>query len=72
MCLVPFMPSIQRATFPKINLEILVSLQEVFSTLTSPCQTIFDTQKKKNCIVIEFLLASIATRVIRQLFKSLK
>ena len=47
MCLVPFMPSIQRATFPKINLEILVSLQEVFSTLTSPCQTIFDTQKKK-------------------------
>ena len=36
MCLVPFIPSIQRATFPKINLEILVSLLDVFSTLTSP------------------------------------
>ena len=71
MCLVPFMPSIQRATFPKINLEILVSLLDVFSTLTSPCQTIFDSQKKK-CIVIKFLLAAIATPVITQLFKSLK
>ena len=71
MCLVPFMPSIQRATFPKINLEILVSLLDVLSTLTSPCQTIFDSQKKK-CIVIKFLLAAIATPVIRQLFKSLK
>ena len=53
---------------PKINLEILVSLLDVFSTFTSPRQTIFNTQKKTAQLSNLFWLL-MPPRLFRQLFE---
>ena len=56
------------ATFPKINLEILVSLLDVFNIDIAGANNVW--QPEKNCIVIKFILAVNASRVIRQLFET--